>query len=125
MPERCSLARVRFAALARALAGSAPVRATQDLRRAAPAGTVRTLPVQWRPAQGTIVQKTVDTGRPSHGSPTWGAKLKFLDLALSDYFHCRISDVCSGTAPFDSDPSLDSNHSALAHHACQLPDGRP
>ena len=45
-----------------------------------------------------------------------------------------VSDISSGLAPLDSDPGVDSNslsgqhpqnESALAHCACQLPDGRP
>jgi hypothetical protein len=39
MPERCSPARIRFTALTRALACSAPFRPVFNLRRAAPAGT--------------------------------------------------------------------------------------
>jgi hypothetical protein len=59
--------------LRRARARPCPLRSgsgDSDLRQAAPAGTVPTLPVQWRPAQRTTVQKTIDTGWPSHGSPT-------------------------------------------------------
>jgi len=56
--------------------------------------------------------------------PDWGAKISFSECRYLIDFITGISGAFSGFAPLDSDPSVDSNHSALVGDAGQLPNGR-